>query len=130
MYYEETHRGRSMGITEDIKNKMDFVAKYYGLEWRMVPAGVLVGNGVEFWILKLKKDRVRRLLHQNHGKSGKKVSLPCDEEELSSEIAQMYFHKQPWEEKDLKKTCCYIHNHGSKRKKIMSKQRAVLEAFA
>ncbi len=119
-----------MGLTDDLKLKVDFATKYYGLDWKKVPAGILIGNGVEYWILKLKKGKVRRLLHQNHGRSGKIISLPCREQDLSTEVAQKYFHVQPWEEGDLKKTCCYICNHGNKRTKLIARQKAVLAAFA
>ena len=119
-----------MGLTEDLERKINYAAKYYGLDWMRVPAGILVSNGVEYWVIKLKKEKVRRLLHQNHGRSGKVISLPCSEQEVNAEVTQKYFHKQSWEESDLKKTCCYICNHGSKRAKLIARQRAVLAALA
>lgn len=125
-----THRERSMGLQNDLENKIDFCVKYYGMDWEKVPAGVLINNGVEYWLIKLKKDKVRRLLHQNHGRNGKIVALPCETQNLNAEMAMKYFHTQEWKDGDLKKACYYILNHGKARTKIMERQRAVLAALA
>lgn len=128
-YCEHVAR-REMGLTEDLVKKIDYAAKYYGLDWCQTPAGMLISNGVEYWLLKFKKEKVRKLLHQNHGRTGKIIPLPCDVQELDNAIVQKFFHTQEQDEHEIKEICCYISNHGYARRKLMRRQSAVLAAFS
>ncbi len=89
-----------------------------GLEWHNTNSGILVNNGIEYFLMKMKKDKVRRLYHQNHNRNNKRQSLNCLPEEFNNDILARDFHVQPWEEKDIKKTMLYIMMHGNKRSKL------------
>lgn len=104
---------------------------FYGFDWYKVSAGILINNGAEYWLIKLKKGNVRKLYHQNHGRLGRSESLPCDVEDVNNDIIQRCFHSQPWDSIDIKKTFVYIYNHGNSRRDLDSKRRLLLQsAFA
>jgi len=108
--------------------KINDICTYYGLDYFETKVGVLISNEAkEFFILKLKNGSVRKLLHQNHGRSGKIVPLPCDIEDIDNEIVQKHFHTQSWSNNDIKQTLLYIYNHGKVRKTLDAKRRAILD---
>jgi hypothetical protein len=120
--------------TLDIFNDISI---YYGLYCFKVPAGILIYNGTEYWLIKLNKTgrTVRKLWHQNHGRNGRSIPLQCSIEDLSNNTLQVYFHIQKNLEdadlKDLKKVCQYIYNHGISRRALDSRRNAYLKvAFA
>jgi hypothetical protein len=114
------------------------ISIYYGLDWYKVPAGILIYNYAEYWLIKLNKNSrtVRKLWHQNHGRNGRSIPLQCSIEDLNNSTVQAFFHVQNNLEdadlKDLKKVCRYIYNHGNARRAIDSQKRALLfqAAFA
>ena len=118
-------------LHEELEKKLDYATKFYGLDYEVVPAGVLISSGSEYWVLKLKKNSIRRIMHQNHQKDGKTVNLPVNPSELTQEVVATYFHHQDNlngdDLKDLKKICCYISNHKNARKAVSQTKLAVLE---
>lgn len=118
-------------IDDDTIKKILECSAFYGLDWYKVPAGILINNGTEYWLIKLKKGNVRKLYHQNHGRSGKSLSLPCDVVDVNNAIIQRYFHSQPWDYIDIKKAFAYIYNHGNTRRALDSMRQTFLQtAFA
>ncbi len=120
-----TNRGE---IIYDILTDMSI---YYGLIWRQVKPGVLIYNGVEYFIIKLKANKVRRLYHQNHNRTCKQETLPCSIDDIDNSIIQQYFHHQNWKDADcssLKRTLVYIYNHGNARRVLDSQRKAFIQA--
>lgn len=119
-----------MCVNEEILKKIKDCSIYYGLDYYEVPAGVLFSNGCECWLIKIKKGNVRKLYHQNHGRTGKIKQLPCAIEKVDNDIIHSYFHNQEWYETDIKKTIVYMYNHGKARRGYMDKQRPILSLFS
>lgn len=106
----------------------------YRLDWYKTSSGILIYNstGAEYWIIKLNKNgrAIRKLLHQNHGRTGigKLETLPCNVEEINNALIQQCFHNQRLTETDPRKTLKYIYNHGNARKKLEFKRRLLLQS--
>lgn len=119
---------------ESVSDVLDDVSMYYGLIWQTVKPGILVYNGTEYFLLKLKDAKVRKLYHQNHNRTIKQITLPCDIEEIDNTIIQNYFHPQKWKDTDkadLKRTLVYIYHHGKARRILDSQRKALIKsAFA
>ena len=119
---------------ESLSDVLDDVSMYYGLKWQKVKPGILIYNGTEYFLLKLKGAKVRKLYHQNHNRAIKQITLPCDIEEIDNTIVQNYFHPQKWKDKDntdLKRTLVYIYHHGNARRVLDSQRKTFLQtAFA
>jgi hypothetical protein len=104
---------------------------YYGLTWQQVKLGILVYNGTEYFLIKLKGTKVRKLYHQNHNRTIKQKVLPCGIEEIDNVIIQQHFHQQLWKDidcRDLKRTLVYIYHHGNARQVLDSHRKAFLQA--
>ncbi|MDF2523712.1 MAG: hypothetical protein K0R31_1353 [Clostridiales bacterium] len=107
------------------------VSSYYGLIWQQVRSGILVYNGTDYFLIKLKGTKVRKLYHQNHNRTIKQKVLPCGIEEIDNLIIQQYFHQQLWKDIDccdLKRTLVYIYRHGNARQIQDSHRKAFLQA--
>lgn len=108
-------------------------ANYYGLDYTIIRSGILVHSGSknqgEYWVIKLNKSqtKTRILFHQNHQKNHHTVALPCAEDSVNNDIIQQYFHKQEWNDPDLRNTFRYISNHGNARKAISAEKLAVYQ---
>lgn len=108
---------------------------YYGYEWKELKFGnILIDSGTEYWILKMKSSgSVRKLLHQNHGRSGKPVALFCSIQELahSGDLMQQQFHDQKIDESDLRRVLRYIYNHQNARRQLdIQRQLFMKNSFA
>ena len=79
---------------ESLSDVLDDVSMYYGLKWQKVKPGILIYNGTEYFLLKLKGAKVRKLYHQNHNRAIKQITLPCDIEVIDNTIVQNDFHTQ------------------------------------
>lgn len=122
---ETTNRGESVF---DILNG---ASTYYGLTWYQVKPGILIYNGTEYFLLKIKKDHVKSLWHLNHGKTGKRVLLPCKVEDVNNDILQTYFHPQSWKDTDntnIKRALIYIYHHGNVRRNLDSERQLFLQS--
>lgn len=109
---------------------LDGISLYYGFTWYTTKVGILINSGTEYWLLKLHKNgrTIRKLMHQNHGRTGKQVSLPCNVTEIDNATVQHCFHNQKFSETDLKKAMKYIYYHGNARKKLDAKRRLLLQS--
>ena len=121
---------------ESIYDILYGVSIYYGLTWYHTKSksAILVNNGTEYFLLKLKGAKVRRLYHQNHNRTCKHETLPCSIEDIDNTIIQQYFHHQNWKDSDcssLKRTLVYIYHHGNARRVLDSQRKAFIQtAFA
>jgi hypothetical protein len=118
--------------SESLEDMLNGISRYYDLDITQITGAILVFNGTEYFIIKLKGSKVRKLLHQNHGKTGKPVNLICELTEIDNKIIQKHFHKQilkSTDPSDLKRNLIYIYNHGRKREILDQKRREIL-AFA
>lgn len=120
---------------EDIYDILNGVSTYYGFDWyhTRYKSAILIYNGVEYFLIKHKGAKVKILLHQNHGRTGKPVSLPCSVEEIDNSIIQQYFHKQIWKDidcTDMKRNLIYIYHHGNCRRAQDSKRRLYFQQLA
>lgn len=117
---------------ESIYDILNGVSIYYGLTWYYTKSKstILVNNGTEYFLLKLKGKKVRKLYHQNHNRTGKEITLPCEIDEIDNTIVQNHFHLQKWKDTDntdLKRTLVYIYHHGNSRRVLDSKRRAFIQ---
>ena len=116
---------------ESIYDILTDVSTYYGLSWQQVKPGILVYNGTEYFLIKLKGIKVRKLYHQNHNRTIKQKNLPCGIEEIDNIIIQQHFHQQLWKDincSDLKRTLVYIYRHGNARQIQDYYRKAFLQA--
>lgn len=126
-----------MCINEITLREIRNISRYFGLDYFDAPTGLVLHSGGringEYWLIKLNKSgrMVRKVMHQNHGRNGRSIPLPCNAEDLSSDIVRDYFHVQNEidGEKDLKNICRYIYNHANARERLSKKQSSVLEAL-
>lgn len=121
----------SINIGESMYDILTGVSTYYGLTWYQVKPGILIYNGTEYFLLKLKRNHVTSLWHQNHGKTGKQISLPCEIEDINNDIIHTYFHSQPWkdtENTNIKRALIYIYHHGTARRNQDTKRRMFLQS--
>ena len=117
-----------MCIDDITLKKIKDISIYYGLDFYETKAGLLVSNGArEYFLLKFKNGSVRKLLHQNHARNGKVVSLPCKIIDIDNDVIRTHFHTQPWASDDVKKTLVYIYNHGRVRESIDARRRAIID---
>jgi hypothetical protein len=127
-----------MNSNNDTTNRVEYIydiltdmSTYYGLTWQQVKSGILVYNGTEYFLIKLKGRKVRKLYHQNHNRTIKQKVLPCGIEEIDNLIIHQYFHQQLWKDidcSDLKRTLVYIYRHGNARQIQDSHRKAFLQA--
>lgn len=118
---------------ESIYEILNDVSIYYGLTWchTKSKSAILVNNGTEYFLIKLKGAKVRLLYHQNHNRTYKHETLPCSVEDIDNSIIQQYFHLQNWKDVDcssLKRTLVYIYHHGNARRDLDSQRMAFLKA--
>ena len=119
---------------ESMYDLLEGVSTYYGFTWYQVKPGILIYNGTEYFLVKLKANKVRRLYHQNHNRTNKQITLPCGIEDIDNTIIQNCFHLQIWKDADcsnLKRTLVYIYHHGNARRVQETQRKAFLQtAFA
>ncbi len=112
------------------KNDIPLFAKKlcskHGLRWYDTAAGMLIDNGRERFVLKLRNGKVRKLYHENHGKTVKRKDLPCPEKDVDNKVLAKYFHDQGWHRKRIDDTLIYIIKHGSKQALLEKKREEVL----
>lgn len=114
---------------EDVYNILTAVSTNYGLTWCQIKSGILVYNGSEYWVIKFKKGsgNVSLLLHQNHGRQGNTIPLGCKTNDLNRETVQAKFHRQNWNDTNLRNTLVYIYHHGNARLAFDLQRRLLLQ---
>ena len=116
-----------MCVDDITLKKIKDISLYYGLDFYETKAGLLISNEArEYFLLKIKNGNVTRLWHQNHGRSGKYVSLPCPVEDVTNDIVHSHFHAQSWVDTDIKKTLVYVYHHGNKRKELDFQRKSII----
>lgn len=118
-----------MSFNEEAINTIARYCRVYNLIFRKTDAGILVDNGHEFFVIKLKQQKVRKLFHQNYNK-GQGKKLPVDPADLTNEVMRALFHDQKWIQTDIQQTLLYIQKHGTKRHELYMRRQAILAQFA
>lgn len=110
----------------DMLNEIDRVSKKYGLKWYKTPVGVLIWNGAEYFLLKFKKNSIRKIYHQNHDKTGIQKGIDVRFHEMDGDYVARNFHAQEWEIASIEETLRHIYHHGNKRNRLDIQRRQIL----